>query len=122
MVAAGIHEAQSDDAIRIAALALRMLDAVDAIAHATDLKLQARIGVHTGPIVAGVIGTHKFAYDIWGAPVNTASRMESHSLPGRIHVSAATRLALGDRFNFERRGTIKVKGKGMMETFFLKDR
>jgi adenylate cyclase len=119
MVAAGIPEPQSDHADRIAALAPRMLDAVSAIAEATDLKLQARIGIHTGPITAGVIGTHKFVYDVWGDTVNTASRMESHSLPGRIQVSAATRAALGDRFKLERRGLIEVKGKGMMETFFL---
>jgi adenylate cyclase len=119
MVAAGIPEAQSDHADRIAALAPRMLDAVSAIAEATELKLQARIGIHTGPITAGVIGTHKFVYDVWGDTVNTASRMESHSLPGRIHVSAATRAALGDRFKLERRGMIEIKGKGMMETYFL---
>jgi adenylate cyclase len=119
MVAAGIPEAQADHADRIAALAPGMLRAVSAIAETTGLKLQARIGIHTGPITAGVIGTHKFVYDVWGDTVNTASRMESHSLPGRIQISAATRAALGERFKCERRGIIKVKGKGMMETFFL---
>ena len=122
MVAAGIPEAQSDHADRVAALAPRMLDAIDTIAKATDLPLQARIGIHTGPIIAGVIGTHKFVYDVWGDTVNTASRMESHSLPGRIQLSSATRAALGNSFRLERRGVIEVKGKGMMETYFLNGR
>ena len=122
MVAAGVPEPQADHAQRIAALAPRMLDAVAAVAQATRLDLQARIGVHTGPITAGVIGTHKFVYDVWGDTVNTASRMESHSLPGRIQVSAATRAALGGGFRLERRGVIDVKGKGMMETYFLNGR
>ena len=121
MVAAGIPEVQLDHVERLATLAPRMLEAVAVIARTTDLNLQARIGIHTGPIVAGVIGTHKFVYDVWGDTVNTASRMESHSLPGRIQISAATRQALGDRFNFERRGTITVKGKGTMETYFLNE-
>ena len=119
MVAAGIPEPQADHAVRIAELAPRMMDAVDTIAAQTGLPLQTRIGIHTGPIVAGVIGTHKFVYDVWGDTVNTASRMESHSLPGRIQVSAATRQALGKRFRFRKRGRIAVKGKGQMETHFL---
>ena len=122
MVAAGIPEAQTDHAERIAALAPRMLDAVASVADATALDLKARIGIHSGPIIAGVIGTHKFVYDVWGDTVNTASRMESHSLPGRIQLSAATRDALGERFKLERRGIIEVKGKGMMETYFLNGR
>lgn len=122
MVAAGIPEAQSDHADRIAALAPRMLEVVATIAKTTGLPLQARIGIHTGPIIAGVIGTHKFAYDVWGDTVNTASRMESHSLPGLIQLSGATRVALGDGFKLERRGVIEVKGKGMMETYFLHSR
>jgi class 3 adenylate cyclase len=122
MAAAGIPEPQRDHALRIAEFALRMLEAVDVIAKVTGVKLQARIGVHTGPIVAGVIGTHKFAYDVWGDTVNTASRMESHSLPGRIQISAATRNLLDNRFIFESRGTIEVRGKGSMQTFFLNER
>lgn len=119
MVAAGIPEVQSDHADRIAALAPRMLDAVATIAEATDLPLQARIGIHTGPVIAGVIGTHKFVYDVWGDTVNTASRMETHSLPGRIQLSGATRAALRNDFKLERRGVIEVRGRGMMEAYFL---
>jgi adenylate cyclase len=121
MVAAGIPETQSDHADRIVALAPRMLDAVAQIAKTTDLPLRARIGIHTGPVIAGVIGTYKFVYDVWGDTVNTASRMESHSLPGRIQLSSATRAALGKGFKLEQRGMIEVKGKGPMETYFLND-
>jgi adenylate cyclase len=120
MAAAGVPEPQADHVLRIATLAPDMLETVDAIAEETGLKLQARIGIHTGPIVAGVIGTHKFVYDVWGDTVNTASRMESHSLAGRIQISAATRAALGNRFELEPRGMVDIRGKGMMETYFLK--
>ena len=120
MVAAGVPGPQADHVLRIVTLAPRMLEMVDVVAKETGLKLQVRIGIHTGPIVAGVIGTHKFVYDVWGDTVNTASRMESHSLAGRIQISAATRAALGNRFELEPRGLVEIRGKGMMETYFLK--
>jgi adenylate cyclase len=119
MVVGGIPEHQPDHAMRIATLAPRMLEAVRIISESTTLALHARIGIHTGAVVAGVLGTHKFVYDVWGDTVNTASRMESHSLPGRIQVSAATRAALKNGFTFEPRGALEIKGKGLMETYFL---
>jgi adenylate cyclase len=78
-----------------------------------------RIGVDSGPLIAGVIGTHKFVYDVWGDTVNTAKRMESSGLPDRIHVSAATRQLISDGFSFEPREPIRIKGKGLMVTYFL---
>jgi adenylate cyclase len=78
-----------------------------------------RIGIHAGPIVAGVVGTSKFAYDVWGDTVNTASRLETTSEPGRIHVSADLARRLRAAFVVERRGVIDLKGKGEVETFWL---
>ena len=78
-----------------------------------------RIGMHAGPVVAGVIGRRKFAYDLWGDTVNTAARMESHGLPGRVHVTAYVRDQLAAQFTFERREPIQVKGKGEMQTYLL---
>ena len=120
MVTGGILEQQPNAAVAVAEMALSMLEVVERAGRAIDKKLQLRIGVHTGgPIVAGVIGTHKIAYDVWGDTVNTAKRMESYGLPGQIHVSAATRRLLGDAFRFEPRGLLDVKGKGSMETYFV---
>jgi adenylate cyclase len=97
-------------------------DHAEAIARvaADDLEgLGVRIGIDTGPVVAGVIGTHKFIYDVWGDTVNTASRMESHGLPGEIQLTDRAAAALGRAFELAPRGVIDVKGKGPMETFWL---
>jgi adenylate cyclase len=119
MVVGGLSEGRTDNAAATAEMALEMLDIVEEAGRAVGEPLQLRIGLHTGGLVAGVIGTYKFAYDVWGDAVNTAKRMETYSLPGRVHVSAATRVALGNTFRFEPRGSLDVKGKGRMETYFL---
>jgi len=119
VVAGGLLEARTDHAVAVAEMALAMLDAVESTSQVFNEPLRLRIGLHTGPLIAGVIETHKFAYDIWGDTVNTAKRMETYSLPGHIHVSATTRQALGNAFRFEPRGALDIKGKGSMKTYFL---
>jgi class 3 adenylate cyclase len=114
----GLTGDPAEGAAAIAETALGMLDAV-AASTATAADWQIRIGINTGPIVAGIVGVSKFAYDVWGDTVNVASRLESTSEAGRIHVSAelAGRLAYG--FDFQPRGPIDLKGKGLRETSFL---
>ena len=119
VVAGGLVEARTDHTVAVAEMALAMLDAVETAGQVLEQPLRLRIGLHTGPLIAGVIETHKFAYDIWGDTVNTAKRMETYGLPGHVHVSATTRQALGDAFRFEPRGALDIKGKGSMETYFL---
>ena len=120
MVTSGVLERRPDGASAVAEMGLSMLEITEAVGRAFDGRLQLRIGIHTGgPMVAGVLGTHKVAFDVWGDAVNTAKRMETYGLAGRVHVSAATRQALGNAFRFEPRGPLHVKGKGPMETYFL---
>jgi adenylate cyclase len=102
----------------VAETAVGMLDTVAARKTATA-HWQIRIGINAGPIVAGIVGASKFAYDVWGDTVNVASRLESTSEPGRIHVSAELADRLSDRFVFEARGAVDLKGKGARETCFL---
>jgi class 3 adenylate cyclase len=119
MIVGGMPTWQPDHLERMASLALRLAAEVDRREDARRLGVQFRIGMHTGPVVAGVIGTKKFIYDVWGDTVNVASRMESTGEPGRIQVTAAVESRLRHRFTLEPRGLIEIKGKGPMPTFFL---
>jgi class 3 adenylate cyclase len=118
MVAAGVPEARSDHADAIAELALRIRDHV-ATTTIRSRQLQIRTGIASGPVTAGIIGTHKFAYDLWGDTVNTASRMESTGLPGEIQLAPSSYELLRDRYRCRPRGPVQVKGKAEMITFFL---
>jgi len=119
MAAAGVPNPSPDHARRAALLALDMRDAVATSAIAGQPLCELRIGINSGPVVAGVIGTKRFLYDLWGDAVNTASRMESLSTPGEIQITRTTYELLKDEFVCRRRGTILVKGKGRMETWYL---
>ena len=119
MVAVGIPEPRDDHAEVAARLALAMLSSLAGIRDELGAPIQLRIGLHAGPAVAGVIGERKFAYDIWGTTVNIASRMESHGLPDRVHVTKVIAERLDNVFKITPRGALEVKGAGLMETFFL---
>ena len=122
MVAGGIPLPRDGHAEAIAELALAMGPRVASCAGATGVALEVRIGIDTGPVVAGVIGRAKFIYDLWGDTVNTASRMESHALPGTIQVTERTYERLRDRFELHRRGIVDIKGKGPMDCYVLTGR
>ena len=122
MAAAGIPEPVDDHAARAAEMALRIQAHIAGLAPIHGFTVRVRIGLHSGPAIAGVIGRKKFIYDLWGDTVNTAARMESHGLPGAIQISTATRALLSDRYTSEERGIVHVKGKGEMRTWLLTGR
>jgi class 3 adenylate cyclase len=119
MVVGGLPDPRPDHAEAVAEMALQMRDEVAGRSDPSGQPLAVRIGMDTGPVVAGVIGTSKFSYDLWGDTVNTASRMESHGAAGCIQVTARTYQRLRHSYRFERRGSIPVKGKGEIVTYFL---
>ncbi|MBK4729988.1 adenylate cyclase [Oxynema sp. CENA135] len=123
MVVGGLPDPSDDHAASIAEMALDMQAAIahfnEKYANSHDQPIDIRIGINTGAVVAGVIGQKKFIYDLWGDAVNTASRMESHGIPGSIQVSASTYELLQNDYIFEDRGVISVKGKGEMKTYLL---
>ncbi|AFY82013.1 adenylate/guanylate cyclase domain-containing protein [Oscillatoria acuminata] len=122
MVVGGVPLSKPDHATAIAEMALDMQAAIGQFNTKYLTNLSLRIGINTGPVVAGVIGIKKFTYDLWGDAVNTASRMESHGISGKIQVSETTYYLLQHQYNFEERGVIEIKGKGEMTTYFLTGR
>lgn len=119
MLVGGLPTPRPDHVEAVANMALEMLTTLNKINQEANAHFQIRIGFHTGPVVAGIIGKNKFNYDLWGDTVNIASRMESQGLSGYVQVSEATYQRLKDKFVFERRGPIEIKGKGTMVTYLL---
>ncbi|HBS05771.1 MAG TPA: hypothetical protein DEA96_12445 [Leptospiraceae bacterium] len=119
MVVGGLPEPDHEHAERVARFALDMLDVIQGYREKEDLPLEIRIGMASGDAVAGVIGKKKFVYDLWGKSVNTASRMESSGLPGRVQVTESTYSLLKGKFQFEERGFVELKGMGQVASYLL---
>jgi adenylate cyclase len=122
MVVAGAPKQRADHAEAVAAMSLEIGERFAKVNKAAAQALDFRIGIHSGTVVAGVIGKKKFSYDLWGDAVNTAARLEAHGLSGEIQVSAQVRDLLKDKFRFVERGLVELKGKGPVHTYLLKSR
>ncbi len=120
MGAAGLPGPRADHVGQAVAMAVEMIDTVAAFNAERGHSLQLRVGVHTGPVVAGVIGKRKFIYDVWGETVNLAARMESHGVAGAVQVTEAVAVRLGPRADLEPQGEILVKGVGAVRTWLLR--
>lgn len=119
MVVSGVPAPRADHAEAMADLALDMLESLGGLVDPKGRNVPVRIGIASGAVVAGVVGRRKFFYDVWGDAVNTASRMESTGEAGKIQIAPETQRLLQDRFDFEARGEIDVRGKGQMQTWYL---
>lgn len=119
MLAAGIPAPRANHAHAAAVVALKMFDTIELLNREQRHKLSLRVGMHSGEVVAGVIGSRKLSYDVWGDTVNIASRMQSQGVSGRIQVTEATYQLLKNDFKFKYRGIVRVRGKGRMPTWFL---
>ncbi len=122
MVAGGLPVPRVDHAEAVAEMALAMQRVTREFRHKSGESIQVRVGLHSGPVVAGVIGKRKFIYDLWGDTVNTASRMESHGLADAVHLSEASYGLLEAKYRMTARGTVEIKGKGPMQTWLLDGR
>jgi class 3 adenylate cyclase len=119
MVVAGLPVPRPDHHAAIAEMALDMCDEVDRFRRQTSVELAIRVGIDSGPVVAGVIGQRKFSYDVWGDTVNMASRMETHGVASGIQVTHHVYERLRERYEFRERGTVEIKGKGPTTTYLL---
>ena len=122
MCAGGLHQHTEDHAIRMVQAAFELASFVENTKkdrNAKELTFDIRIGINSGPVVAGVVGTKKFAYDIWGDTVNVASRMETMSEPGKVNISETTYELVKDQWECSYRGEIEVKNRGSMKMYFV---
>ncbi len=122
MAVAGLPDPRPDHEAAAVEMALELCDEVERFRGESGIDLAIRIGLHTGPVIAGVIGSRKFSYDVWGDTVNLASRMESHGVAGRIQVTSTVRDRLHNQYHFEQRAPVDVKGKGPTTTYLVRER